>query len=107
MRIISCYKLKKNADKEEFKRYLKEKDIPAGNKIPHVISYLQTEVQEVVGLDIDCDFVEIWEVDTDKETWEKREWKNKSEFNWINELDKVAVSFVDVDSAKTFYLNDI
>jgi len=103
MKIITCYKLKKDANKEEFKRFLKEKDIPAALKLPYVKDYIQTEIQEVEGLDLDSEFVEIWDIETDKETWLKKDWKNKKEFEWLKEIDKIAVSFVDTESAKTIY----
>jgi len=107
MRLITGFKLKKGADREEFKKFLKEKDIPAGNKIPYVKSYIQTEIMEKIGFTDDFDFVEIWEIDIDKETWEKKEWKNNPEFSWLIEIEKTAVDWVDPDSVKSFYLTDI
>ena len=107
VRIITFYKLKKDSNREEFKKFIKEKDIPAGLKLPYVRDYIQTEIEDVQGLDIDSEFVEIWDIGTDRETWLKKEWKNKKEFEWLQKIDEVAVSFVDTASAKTIYLEDL
>jgi len=101
MRIIAFLKLKEGTNKDEFKKWAMEKDLPAGKKLPCTKSYYMAEIKEVDGIDMKHEFMEIWEV-TNKE-----EWLKMGEFDWMKEIEDAYSKFIESEVTQIFYGNDV
>ena len=101
MRIVALLKLKENVDVEEYKKWFREKDMPAGLKLPCTKSYYMTELEEVYGVEKKHQFMEIWDV-TGKE-----EWLKMGEFDWMKEIEEDYDKYIDSTQTQIFYGIDV
>jgi len=101
MRIVAFLKLKKGINKDDFKKWVRKKDLPAGRKLLCAKSYYMAEIKEADGIDTKHEFMEIWEV-TDKE-----EWLKMGDFDWMKEIEEVYEKYVDSTQTQIFYGIDV